>query len=485
MHLKAHMYSFFSNLLESGHTFEPSELLLKFQYRVINTILLVMALFTFIFAVLSSLGISPLGTIQTAVNYLLVLSALLLIYRLRGPKKRYLQSAYLMYAVALVDFVSALFFVPHDEFRIIWFYLLIFAAYITGGARAGNIVSIISISVVLASNLFYDLQLSETAIISSLLGLVIATLFFRAHTKKIIDFEQEITSHQEALSRFNEKLAKEVAQKTQELQELNASLENMVSQKVAQITQQERVLISQSRLATMGEMMSMIAHQWRQPLSTTTLMITNARLKSIIAGAEPSECEKILDRISDTMIYLSDTIDDFQTYFKPEKAKEEISLNALIERVRHFIEPRLMMAHVQMHIEQEATEFVETYANELVQVLINIINNAIDALAAKERAERHIWINVHSDEAMIQISIEDNGGGIEEEIIDKVFEPYFSSKSKNGTGLGLYMAKMIIDNHIDGTLEVENSGKGARFTVGFRKKESVGLPLQAADHSTL
>ncbi len=468
------MYYFFSDLLESGHTFEQSELLLKFQYRVINTILLVMMLFTFIFAVLSSLGISQLGTTQTVVNYLLVISATILIFRLRGPKKRYLQSAYLMYTVAFIDFVSALLFVPHDEFRIIWFYLLIFAAYITGGVRAGNLVSIISLSVVFGANIFYDLELSKTAIISSLLGLIIATLFFRAYTKKITDFESEITSHQETLARFNEKLEKQVAQKTQELQELNASLEKMVTQKVAQIIQQERVMISQSRLATMGEMMSMIAHQWRQPLSTTTLMITNARLQSIIAGTEPSECEKILDRISDTMIYLSDTIDDFQTYFKPEKAKEEISLSALIERVHNFIAPRLMMAHVKMHVKQEEKELVETYANELVQVLINIINNAIDVMTDTgrdiDKDQRHIWIHVHSGEKTIQISIEDNGGGIEDDIIDKVFEPYFSRKSKNGTGLGLYMAKMIIDNHINGTLNVENTEKGACFTVSLPKK---------------
>jgi signal transduction histidine kinase len=462
--------SYFSDLLESGHVFEKSELLLKFQYRVINTILLVMAFFTFLFAFFSSLGMNPLGTVQTLVNYLLVISAVILIFRLRGPKKRYLQSAYLMYGAAFVNFVSALIFVPHDEFRIIWFYLLIFAAYITGGIRAGNVISIISISVVLAANIFYDLKLSETAIISSLLGLVIATLFFRAYTKKIIDFEREITTHQDQLARFNEKLAQEVAQKTQELQELNALLENKVSEKVAQITKQEQLMITQSRLATMGEMMSMIAHQWRQPLSTTTLMITNERLKSMMAGKEPSECEKILDKISDTMIYLSDTIDDFQTYFKPEKEKEKIAVSALMERMQHFIEPRLKMAKVNIHIVQESEGTVQTYANELVQVLINILNNAADALEENEKNARHIWINVNIRGKNLQISVEDNGGGIDESIMDKIFEPYFSQKSKNGTGLGLYMAKMIIDNHIGGTLDAENTEKGARFTLTLPKK---------------
>lgn len=462
--------SVFSDLFFSGHSFEKDEILLKFQYRVINTILFVMAFFTFVFALLSSLGIDPLGMIQTIVNYLLVLCSIILIVRLRGPKSRYLQSAYLMYAAAFVDFVSALLFVPHDEFRIIWFYLLVFASYITGGIRAGNIVSIASIFTVISANIFYDLQLSETAIVSSVLGLIIASLFFRSYTKKIIDFENEITDQQNQLAKFNGQLEIEVAQKTQELQDFNACLENIVAQKVAKITEQEQLMISQSRLAAMGEMMSMIAHQWRQPLSTTTLMITNERVKSMMAGKEPSECEKILDSISDTMIYLSDTIDDFQTYFKPDKATEEIAVLTLIERTKQFIHTRLVMEKVQIHIEEGEAETIETYANEVVQVLINIINNAIDALSERGIDKPQIWISIHQSDTEVKIGVEDNAGGIDNDIIEKVFDPYFSKKSKNGTGLGLYMAKMIIDKHVGGRLDVYNTQRGAHFTIVLPKK---------------
>lgn len=468
--------SSFNDLFLSGHSFGKDEILLKFQYRVINTILLVMAFFTFIFATLSALGINPLGTIQTVVNYLLVFSSIVIMLRLRGPKQRYLQSAYLMYTAALLDFISALLFVPHDEFRIIWFYLLVFAAYITGGMRAGNFFSIISIAIVLLVNATYELKLSETAIISSVLGLIIASLFIRAYTKKIIGFEQEITAQQDQLEKFNEELARQVAQKTQELQELNASLENKVTEKVAKITEQERLMITQSRLAAMGEMMSMIAHQWRQPLSTTTLLITNERLKSMMSGREPSECDLILDKISDTMIYLSDTIDDFQTYFKPDKAPEEIWVSALLERVQHFMHTRLKLEKIKIHVEQGEEERIFTYANEVVQVLINIINNAVDALGEKSSEERHIWIAVDSNAQSVMISIEDNGGGIGSHIFDRIFEPYFSSKSKNGTGLGLYMAKMIIDKHVGGTLNVENTKRGAKFTIVLPKMpQTVGV----------
>ena len=414
--------SFYTDFLVSGHSFENNEVLLKFQYQVLNTVLLVMALFTFIFAFLSTLDINPLGIIQTIANYLLVICSISIMIRLRGTKKRYLQSAYLMYVAAFAAFVSALMFVPHDEFRIIWFYLLVFAAYITGGIRAGNSVSIISIFAIIIINLFYELHLSSTAIISSVLGLMIASLFFRAYTKKITDFEKEII-------------------------------------------EQEHYMITQSRFAAMGEMMSMIAHQWRQPLSTTTLMITNERVKSMMEDREPNKYDKILDNISDTMLYLSDTIDDFQTYFKPEKSTQEIEVRVLIERVMQFIEHRLKMAKVELHVGECDHESIEIYANEVVQVLLNIINNAVDILEERAIQERHIWITIDSTDEYLTVSIEDNGGGINEEIMERIFEPYFSTKSNNGTGLGLYMSKMIIDNHINGILNVVNTPKGACFSI--------------------
>ncbi|MCW8895853.1 MAG: HAMP domain-containing histidine kinase [Sulfurimonas sp.] len=426
--------SFYTDFFVSGHDFDKSEVLLKFQYQVLNTVLVVMAVFTFIFAFLSSLGLNPLGEIQTVVNYLLVVSAIVLIIRLRGPKTRYLQTAYFMYGAAFVDFLSALMFVPHDEFRMIWFYLLVFAAYITGGVRAGNIITVVSIITILATNLFYELNLSQTAVVSSILGLIITGLFIRAYTKKIVDFEKEITEH-------------------------------------------ESLMIAQSRFAAMGEMMSMIAHQWRQPLSTTTLMITETRIKFMLAGKEPNEYDKTLDNISDTMMYLSETIDDFQSYFKPQKTSQSIFIGEILERVKNLIETRLSLAKVKLHIKQCENEPIEIYVNELVQVLINILNNAIDILEERNVTKRHIWINVSCDENNVYVTVEDNAGGIETEIMDKVFEPYFSHKSKNGTGLGLYMAKMIIEKHMNGNVGVGNTTKGALFSIVLPKKTVNTPPL--------
>ncbi|QSZ42309.1 GHKL domain-containing protein [Sulfurimonas aquatica] len=275
-----------------------------------------------------------------------------------------------------------------------------------------------------------------------------------------LDREDEVGIINNAIFTMVEKI-KDYAYK---LDKANISLEKKVIRKSDQIAEQEEMILAQSKLATMGEMMSMIAHQWRQPLSTTTLLITNEKLKNMLAGKEESEYDKILDKISSTLMYLSETIDDFQTYFKPGKAKEEISVNSIIERVKGFIGARLTMSKVELNVDIEDDILVKTYANELVQVIMNILNNATDALIEAREQERKIWIKMQVDKN-INISIEDNAGGIDSSILHKVFEPYFSTKSKNGTGLGLYMAKMIIENHMSGELSVSNSQNGALFKI--------------------
>ncbi|MEN8303823.1 MAG: HAMP domain-containing sensor histidine kinase [Campylobacterota bacterium] len=421
--------SFYSNFLTSGYSFGKDELLLRFQYQMLNTILLVMALFSLMFAIISTLGINPIGTIHTTMDYILSTVSIILIVRLRGGKARYKQCTYLMYIFAFITFISALLFVPDDEFRIIWFYLLVVAAYIVGDIYAGNLITVASIVTIIVVNLFYDLELSQTTIVSAVLGLIILSLFIRAYAKKIINFEKEII-------------------------------------------EQQNFIIEQSRFAAMGEMMSMIAHQWRQPLSTTTLLIANERVNSIMEGKESSKYDEIFERISDTMVYLSETIDDFQTYFKPEKSAKNVEINSLVERARQFTEHRLIMANIKMSVIESKKEYLDTYANEIVQVLINIINNAADVLVQREIHERKIWISIDSSDEEISISIEDNAGGIESDILERIFEPYFSSKSENGTGLGLYMSKMIIDTHINGSIDVINSSRGARFTIVIPKKSS-------------
>lgn len=243
-----------------------------------------------------------------------------------------------------------------------------------------------------------------------------------------------------------------------------------LAKKVAKIERQDEMLIAQSRLAAMGEMMSMIAHQWRQPLATMSLMIANYKIKAMMEAKAEDERDTILGEISSTMQYLSETVEDFQTYFKPTSSVESSSLLKIIERAAEFTKARLQYNNITLYCADLEECEIATYSNEIVQVVINIINNAIDAIVQRDPAKRLIVVASEQTPEQVVIAISDTGGGIPAETIGRIFEPYFSTKSKNGTGLGLYMAKMIVAKHGNGEIDVENVGEGCRFTLRFAKQ---------------
>jgi C4-dicarboxylate-specific signal transduction histidine kinase len=279
----------------------------------------------------------------------------------------------------------------------------------------------------------------------------------------LVDMIERIDLHNKELYALNNTLEEKVLKRTQALKDKKEQLEN----EITKVKEQEKMLIAQSRLAAMGEMMSMIAHQWRQPLATSTLMITNYKIDAMINTKERDKRDEILDDISDTLIYLSETIDDFQTYFKPDKNKDSCELHKLVERATNFSKARLQNYGVSLHVRCEEALHVQTYYNELVQIIMNIINNAIDAIIESQSSKKEIFITCKQEDKHSFIEISDSGGGISDEVIEHIFEPYFSTKGKNGTGLGLYMAKMIIKKHIDGDIKVKNIKGGARFSICF------------------
>lgn len=285
---------------------------------------------------------------------------------------------------------------------------------------------------------------------------------------------RRIRAYNEERAELTRTLEEKVKERTLKLNEQNKALESanqVLERQICTIRDQEEMLIAQSRLAAMGEMMSMIAHQWRQPIATMSLMITDYDVRSTIEGRERGEVDDILMRISETLGYMSDTVNDFQTYFKPNNALEQAALAQIIERAIHFTQPRLTMYRIDLKIRCDERITIMTYVNELVQVLVNLINNATDAIRERggEVKDRWIVIEVHEHDSEVTLEVSDSGGGIPESIVGKVFEPYFSTKSKNGTGLGLYMAKMIVEKHGEGKIEVENAKEGAKFSIRFAK----------------
>jgi signal transduction histidine kinase len=232
------------------------------------------------------------------------------------------------------------------------------------------------------------------------------------------------------------------------------------------IHSQERMLALQSRQAVMGEMISMIAHQWRQPLSTVTLQISNLEVKKLLGEkADITEYEAALNKISKTVVYLSETIDDFQTYFHPNKEIAEVKAEDLLHKVLSFVEPRLKKHAISVDIKDFESITLYTYANEVIQVLLNVVNNAIDELIERKVDKPNISFSIVHKVKSILIYISDNAGGIALENIAAIFEPYFSTKGKNGTGLGLYMSQMIMQKQFHTKIAVETTKEGATFCV--------------------
>jgi signal transduction histidine kinase len=230
------------------------------------------------------------------------------------------------------------------------------------------------------------------------------------------------------------------------------------------------MLSQQSRLAQMGESINMIAHQWRQPLNNINGSVVLMDLKiSKQENINNDLLEKEFDEIETTTAYMSHTIDDFRDFFKPTKEKVNFNLEETIANAIRLLKP--MVAHDEINIHHQCKENIKLfgYPNEIGQVMINIINNAKDALLSNNiNKEKNISIFLRKENKKVVICIQDNAGGINLDIIKHIFDPYFSTKlKKDGTGLGLYISKMIVEEHMSGKLSVKNSDEGALFRIEF------------------
>ena len=242
-----------------------------------------------------------------------------------------------------------------------------------------------------------------------------------------------------------------------------------ITEKVAidkQLHDQEEVMIAQSRHAAMGEMISMIAHQWRQPISVIAMdannILADVDLEMI---EEESLREASIDIIKQTQ-ELSSTIDDFRNFFKPEKVPEEVFLVDVLHDALGIIGKSLENNNILLSSNVDKELSLRTYSRELMQVFVNLINNSKEALLECPIENRKIEIGINGTDESVVLDIYDNAGGIDEKIIENIFDPYFSTKGeKNGTGLGLYMSRTIVEKHMHGKLEVQNINDGACFTI--------------------
>ncbi|KAB0663445.1 transporter substrate-binding domain-containing protein [Oryzomonas japonica] len=270
-----------------------------------------------------------------------------------------------------------------------------------------------------------------------------------------------------------------LAVKQQQLEEVNRSLEDHIATTLKELREKDQMLIQQGRFAAMGEMISNISHQWRQPLNNVGLIIQNLQEMSEHGELNPEILNHEVKVAMDVILFMSNTIDDFRFFFRPDKEKSEFIVNKVIEKTIKFMSPALRNYGITIAFDAEPNVCIVGYPNEYSQMLINIINNAKDVLLERKILKPRITIRVFRDNALAVATIADNAGGIDADVLPKVFDPYFTTKEPGkGTGIGLYMSKVIAEKNMEGRLIARNLADGAEFRIEMPLRG----PLQVAAH---
>lgn len=279
--------------------------------------------------------------------------------------------------------------------------------------------------------------------------------------------EAEVKERTKELENHREHLEQIIKERTKELEEANIKLNEKYINEQQMSKQKDKIMFHQSKQASMGEMLGMIAHQWRQPLASISYTYSLLKVKLSSGNLDKKLFETKLDEINKHTQYMSQTIDDFSNFYKPNKDKEEFLLKKSIESSLDILSMAISKNGIEIIQDYEELPAIFSYKNEIMQVILNILKNSIDIFEEGQTANPKIFISINSTQSHTQeIQIRDNNGGIAESIIDSIFDPYFSTKEeKNGTGLGLYMAKMIIEKHCGGMIKAQNSEDGAEFIV--------------------
>ena len=252
--------------------------------------------------------------------------------------------------------------------------------------------------------------------------------------------------------------------------EIEEGLTNEIQVKIEENRDKDSIMYQQSRLASMGEMISHIAHQWRQPLNILALVMQDIYISSQLGTLDNEKVDKSYEKSNDVLQYMSQTIDDFRNFFNQSNEASLFNLNKTITSIQTLVGSTFEHRKIAFTTELNDSFTLNGSENELIQVIINLINNAQDAIENSKVKAGHVTLTVFQTDNTIVLQVKDNGGGVKESILPKIFDPYFTTKHKTqGTGLGLYMSRQIIQKSFDGTIVVINEEKGAAFSIEIPK----------------
>ncbi|AXX87088.1 PAS domain-containing sensor histidine kinase [Malaciobacter marinus] len=284
-----------------------------------------------------------------------------------------------------------------------------------------------------------------------------------------VELKKNLEKKDKELKLLNKTLEMRVQEQTKQLKELNQTLEQRVKNEIEKNKQKQKILFWQSRMASLGQMLANIAHQWRQPLTELNLALFN--VKKSASNQEFDELEKYYKDSKEIISNMSQTIDDFSNFFNPNKEKEKFNLKNSIDESLNIT--RKLIQKENINIKKEYIDLeVFGVSNEFSQVIINFLQNSAHAFNKKNIENKEIIISIKQvtieSQEFAQVTFSDNARGVDENTLDKIFEPYFTTKHQsNGTGLGLFMSKLIIEKSLNGTMFAKNSNKGLIFTINI------------------
>ncbi|MEA3498418.1 MAG: hybrid sensor histidine kinase/response regulator [Campylobacterota bacterium] len=286
----------------------------------------------------------------------------------------------------------------------------------------------------------------------------------------------EKLENKQKIYEYKNYLEQKVNEKTKELEIFNTNLEQRVKDEIAKNKDKDKLIIEQTKMASLGEMIGNIAHQWRQPLSVISIGATGLKLQSEHGLLTDQLLNKTCDSINDNAQYLSKTIDDFKCFIKGDRKFKQFNLKNIFDNFISIVDSSIKNYDINLILDLNEEIIMNGYENELIQCFINIFNNSVDALNDTKTEDSMVFISIKKVDSNALIIFKDNAGGISDDIIKKIFDPYFTTKHKSqGTGLGLNITYRLIVDGMNGTIEVNNQNfiynkekhNGAEFTISL------------------
>ena len=300
-----------------------------------------------------------------------------------------------------------------------------------------------------------ELSLRKEKFIEFTITLITTTLIFMIFFKILIG---------SVINDIIKKYVRQVQYREKELEELNANLANEVQEGIKEAKEKDKAILRQGKLARLGSMISMIAHQWRQPLTELSGVLMELETATRFKKVNDEHILNSIERSDKLIEFMSNTIDDFRNFYKPDKSKESFFIEDSCRRAYGIINATLKNLRIEFILDVKKPREAFGYPMDFSQVVLNILGNAKDILVERKIQNPKIFLTITSDKNKSIITIKDNAGGINPKYFDTLFDPYFSTKD-SGTGLGLYISKHIIEKNMDGELSVKNDEDGAVFTI--------------------